>query len=125
LMANPSGTTEVPFELKAQKSGLAEAQRLFADQLRKQTWRDDSASRLEALNRAQSLLEMEKAISPNDRCLRHAGSFDCHQEALSDDDVCYSILKRIEAVFPAATTLRMSLPASTLLLSIDWLTDPS
>jgi hypothetical protein len=66
LMANPSGMTEVTFELKPQKSGRAEAQRLFAEQLRKQTWRDDQASRLEALSRSQSLLQMEEAISPHD-----------------------------------------------------------
>jgi hypothetical protein len=67
LMANPVAMTEVTFELKELKSGRAEAQRLFAEQLRKQTWRDDQAARLEALQRSQSLLEMEKAISPNDR----------------------------------------------------------
>jgi hypothetical protein len=66
LMAHPSGITEVTFDLKGQKSGRAEAQRLFAEQLRKQTWRDDQASRLETLNRSQSLREMEQAISPND-----------------------------------------------------------
>ena len=66
LMANPVAITEVTFELKQQKSGRAEAQRFFAAQLRKQTWRDDQASRLDALNRSQSLLEMEKAILPND-----------------------------------------------------------
>lgn len=66
LMANPVAITEVTFELKQLKSGRAEAQRLFAEQLRKQTWRDDQAARLEALNRSQSLLEMEKAISLND-----------------------------------------------------------
>ena len=66
LMANPSAITDVTFELKEEKSGRTEAQRLFAEQLRKQTWRDDQASRLETLNRSQSLVEMEKAISPND-----------------------------------------------------------
>ena len=66
LMANPVAITEVTFDLKKQKSGRAEAQRLCAEQLRKQSWRDDQPSRLEALNRSQSLLEMEKAISPND-----------------------------------------------------------
>ena len=66
LMANPVALTEVTFELKPLKSGRAEAQRLFAEQLRKQTWRDDQASRLEALQRSQTLLEMEKAISPDE-----------------------------------------------------------
>lgn len=66
LMANPVAITEVTFELKRQKSGRTEAQRLFAEELRKQAWRDDQASQLEALHRSQSLLEMEKAISPND-----------------------------------------------------------
>ena len=66
LMANPVAITEVTFDLKQQKSGRAEAVHLCAEQLRKQTWRDDQSSRLEALNRSQSLLEMEKAISPND-----------------------------------------------------------
>lgn len=66
LMANPVAMTEVTFELKQLKSGRAEAQRLCAKHLRKQTWRDDQASRLEALKRSQSLFEMEKVISPND-----------------------------------------------------------
>ena len=66
LMANPVAMTEVTFELKQQKSGRAEAQRLCAEQLRKQTWRDDLAARLEVLKRSQNLLEMERAISPND-----------------------------------------------------------
>jgi hypothetical protein len=65
-MANPVAITEVTFGLKRLKSGRAEAVRLCAAQLRKQTWRDDQASRLEALDRSQSLLEMEQAISPND-----------------------------------------------------------
>ena len=67
LMANPVAITEVTFDLKQKKSGRSEAQRLCVEQVRKQTWRDDQASRLAALNRSQSLLEMEKAISPNDK----------------------------------------------------------
>ena len=66
LMAHPSEITEVTFELKRQKSGRAEAQRLFAEQLRKQTWRDDQATRLKALAQAQGLLEMEEIVRPND-----------------------------------------------------------
>ena len=64
--AQAQAMTEVTFELKQQKSGRAEAQRLCAEQLRKQTWRDDLPSRLEVLKRSQNLLEMERAISPND-----------------------------------------------------------
>lgn len=40
-MANPSGPTDVTFELKAQKAGLENARELFAEQLEKQTWRHD------------------------------------------------------------------------------------
>lgn len=65
LMAHPSEITEVTFELKRQKSGRTEAQRLFGEQLRKQTWRDDLATQLEALAQAQGLLEMEEIIRPN------------------------------------------------------------
>ena len=66
LMANPIALTEVTFELKPQKSGRAEAQRLFVEQLRKQTWRQDQAARLQSLAQSQTLLEMEKAIRPGD-----------------------------------------------------------
>lgn len=66
LMANPIALTEVTFELKPQKSGRAEAQRLFAEQLRKQTWRQDQAARLQSLAQSQTLLEMEKAIRPGE-----------------------------------------------------------
>jgi len=66
LMANPSGNTGVTFELKPEKSGRAEAQRLLAKQLRKQSWRDDQATRLESLGRTRTLLEMERIVRPND-----------------------------------------------------------
>jgi len=66
LMAHPSEITEVTFELKRQKSGQAEAQRLFSEQLRKQSWRDDQAARLESLGQSQTLLEMEQIVRPND-----------------------------------------------------------
>ena len=66
LMTHPSEITEVTFALKRQKSGRAEAHRLFAEQLRKQSWRDDQASRLESLAQAETLLEMEQIIRPND-----------------------------------------------------------
>jgi hypothetical protein len=66
LMAHPSEITEVTFELKRQKSGQKEAQRLFSEQLRKQSWRDDQAARLESLGQSQTLLEMEQIVRPND-----------------------------------------------------------
>jgi hypothetical protein len=66
LMAHPSEITEVTFELKRQKSGQKEAQRLFSEQLRKQSWRDDLAARLESLGQSQTLLEMEQIVRPND-----------------------------------------------------------
>ena len=66
LMTHPSEITEVTFALKSQKSGRADAQRLFAEQLRKQSWRDNQASRLESLGQSQTLLEMEQIVRPND-----------------------------------------------------------
>ncbi|MDQ6913384.1 MAG: hypothetical protein M3128_10990 [Verrucomicrobiota bacterium] len=41
LMANPSGVTDVTFELKTQKSGREIARDLFAHHLEKQTWLRD------------------------------------------------------------------------------------
>lgn len=63
LMANPSGVTEVAFDLDSKKSGLAEARRLFEQQLKKQTWRSDRSTAQESLSRSQTLLEMKRAIS--------------------------------------------------------------
>lgn len=66
LMANPSGLTEVAFDLDSKKSGLTEARRLFDQQLRKQTWRSDQSKALERLSRSQTLVEMKQAISETD-----------------------------------------------------------
>jgi hypothetical protein len=63
LMANPSGVTEVAFDLDSKKSGLTEARRLFEQQLKKQTWRSDRSTAQESLSRSQTLLEMKRAIS--------------------------------------------------------------
>ncbi len=57
-MANPSGSTEVTFELKAQKSGRETARALLVKQLEKQTWRDDLESRRKDLAAKQTLPEM-------------------------------------------------------------------
>jgi hypothetical protein len=65
-MANPSGLTEVAFDLDSKKSGLTEARRLFDQQLRKQTWRSDQSKALERLSRSQTLVEMKQAISETD-----------------------------------------------------------
>lgn len=62
LMANPSGATDVTFELKAQKSGREAARGLLARQLEKQTWRDDLESARHALAAKQTLLEMIDAV---------------------------------------------------------------
>ena len=62
LMAHPSGTTEVTFELKAQKSGREVARESFMRQLEKQTWRDDLEARRKALASRQTLLEMADLV---------------------------------------------------------------
>lgn len=62
LMAHPSGTTDVTFELKAQKFGREIARELFARQLEKQIWRDDLESRRKALAARQTLLEMADVV---------------------------------------------------------------
>lgn len=58
LMAHPSGSTEVTFELKARKSGREVARDLFLQQLEKQTWRDDLDASRKALGSGKTLLEM-------------------------------------------------------------------
>ena len=63
LIANPSGVTEVAFDLSPKKGGLIEARRLFDQQLQKQSWRDDLPERQQSLSRSQTLLEMERTIS--------------------------------------------------------------
>ena len=64
LMANPSGATEVTFELKPQKPGREKARALFARHLQKQTWRDDIDAG-QALSRSQTLLEMAEVVQPH------------------------------------------------------------
>jgi hypothetical protein len=64
LMANPSGTTEVAFKLKAQEPGREKARAMFVRQLQKQTWRDDIDASQKALSRSRTLLEMVKVLQP-------------------------------------------------------------
>ncbi len=62
LMANPSGMTEVTFELKTQNSGRENARALFVHQLEKQSWRDDLQTRRKTLAATPTLLEMAGVI---------------------------------------------------------------
>ena len=62
LMAHPSEATDVTFELKGRKPGREKARALFVRQLQKQTWRDDSKSKEQALARSQNLLQMVQAV---------------------------------------------------------------
>ena len=64
LMANPSGATDVTFELKAKGSGRERARELFGLQLKKQTWRDDIDASLKTLSGSGILLEMVKVLQP-------------------------------------------------------------
>ena len=62
LMANPSGATEVTFDLKPQKSGRENARALFAQHLQKQTWRSDLAEEQKSLAGKQTLAEMVAVV---------------------------------------------------------------
>jgi hypothetical protein len=64
LMANPSGATDVTFELKAQKSGREAARELCGLQPKKQTWRDDIDASQKTLSRSRTLLEMVNVLQP-------------------------------------------------------------
>jgi len=57
-MANPSGPTDVTFDLKPERSGRDAAREYFARQLEKQTWVDDLEARRKSLASEQTLLGM-------------------------------------------------------------------
>jgi hypothetical protein len=68
LMANPSGATEVTFDLaRAGESGLDAARAAIKAQLLTQTWRDDVKERTEKLEKASTLKEMYAAIQTDDQ----------------------------------------------------------
>jgi hypothetical protein len=62
LMANPSGSTEVTFDLKPQKSGRENARALFAKHLQKQTWQTDLPELQKSLAAKQTLAEMVAVV---------------------------------------------------------------
>ena len=62
LMANPSGATEVTFDLMPQKSGREIARELFARHLQKQTWRADLPDLQKSLAAKQTLDEMAAVV---------------------------------------------------------------
>jgi hypothetical protein len=67
LMAHPSGTTEVTFELKrAPKSGMEAARDTIRAQLDIQTWRDDLEKRRKKLVTETTLAGMLKIVEVED-----------------------------------------------------------
>lgn len=58
LMANPSGPTDVTFDMKPAQSSAERARELFARHLAKQTWLHDVEARRKSLAAKQTLLEM-------------------------------------------------------------------